>query len=145
MPRSSWELLDDPRHRGVQTLVGDLNRVYVGEPALHATDGDPSAFAWAVADDEEASVYAFTRRAGNGTLLLVVANMTPMLRQGYRIGVPAEGHYAEVVNTDAQGYGGGNRGNGGGASTQSVPARGHAQSLTLTLPPLATLILKKAP
>jgi 1,4-alpha-glucan branching enzyme len=141
----SWELLDAPGHRGVQTLIGDLNRLYVREAALHATDGDPHAFAWALADDAFSSVYAFARRGPDGTLVLVVSNMTPVLREGYRIGVPVEGWFSEVLNTDAAIYGGGNRGNGGGASTERAPERGLPQSLALTLPPLSTLVLRWSP
>jgi 1,4-alpha-glucan branching enzyme len=141
----SWELLDAPGHRGVQTLIGDLNRLYVGEAALHATDADPHAFSWIIADDADTSVFAFTRRSPDGALVLVVSNMTPVTREGYRIGVPVEGWFSEMLNTDAAIYGGGNRGNGGGASTQRMADRGHPQSLALTLPPLSTLVLRWSP
>jgi 1,4-alpha-glucan branching enzyme len=141
----SWELLDDPAHRGVQALVRDLNRTYTSEPALHATDHDPRGFEWLVPDDEETSVLAFLRRSPDGAMMVVVSNMTPVVREGYRVGVPVEGSFAELLNTDAGVYGGSNLGNGGGAWTQGVPHRGHQQSLALTLPPLSTLMLKWTP
>jgi len=141
----SWELLDDQAHRGVQALVRDLNRIYASEQALHATDHYPRGFEWVVSDDEEASILAFLRRSADGAVMMIVSNMTPIVREGYRIGVPVEGNFAELLNTDAGIYGGSNLGNGGGAWTQGAPHRGHQQSLSLTLPALSTLMLKWAP
>jgi 1,4-alpha-glucan branching enzyme len=139
----SWEVLDDPRHRGVQRLVRDLNRLYASEPALHATDDDPGAFGWAVPDDSVNSVFAFARRRpGGGPILLAVSNLTPVPRIGYRIGVAEGGTFHEVLNTDAEVYGGGNLGNGGGVASTGVPAHGQPNSLDLTLPPLATIMLR---
>jgi 1,4-alpha-glucan branching enzyme len=137
-----WWLLDRPEHRGIQTLVADLNRLHRERPALHAGDGDPAGFAWAVGDDRENSVFAFLRRSPDGRdLVLAVANMTPVPRRGYRIGVPVAGCWSEALNTDAGDYGGSNLGNGGDVWTDAVPAHGHPQSLALVLPPLATLYL----
>ncbi len=138
-----WDLLDDPLNKGVQLLVADLNRLYTSEPALHATDSVPEGFAWAVGDDDDRSVYGFVRQTADGSeKLLVLCNMTPVPREGYRIGVPVAGHWREVLNTDAATFGGSNLGNGGGASTEDVGSHGQACSLVLTLPPLATLVLK---
>jgi 1,4-alpha-glucan branching enzyme len=137
-----WHLLDETDHRGVQTLVRDLNRAYRELPAMHELDCEPAGFRWIVANDDQQSVYAFLRRARDGRLVLVACNFTPVPRQGYRLGVPAPGWWRERVNTDAGVYGGGDIGNGGGRMTEAVPFHGEAQSLALTLPPLATLILE---
>ena len=135
-----WDLLDNPHHSGLQRLVGDLNRLYAAEPAVHATDSDPEGFRWAGPEDAENSVFAFFRQIPHGgERLLVVSNMTPVPRTGYRVDVPEAGYWREVINTDAGGYGGGNLGNGGGAEAES--ADGTAW-LRLTLPPLATIVLK---
>jgi 1,4-alpha-glucan branching enzyme len=143
-----WGLLDDPRHRGVQRLVRDLNRIYAGEPALHRKDCEPDGFSWVVGDDSANSVFAFLRSDGNEALL-VVSNLTPLPRSGYRIGVPATGTpeqrtWKEVLNTDAAVYGGSGVGNGGRIAAEAQPSHGHPQSLVLTLPPLSTVILKQA-
>jgi 1,4-alpha-glucan branching enzyme len=142
-----WELLDDPRHRGVQHLVRDLNRLYVGQPALHESDGEPSGFRWIIGDDADNSVYAFLRLSANAAPLLVVCNMTPVPREGYRIGVPDLGEsgrtWEEILNTDAGIYGGSNRGNAGQVTADAHPAHGHAHSLALTLPPLAAVVFRK--
>ncbi|WP_159715950.1 1,4-alpha-glucan branching enzyme, partial [Geminicoccus flavidas] len=139
----SWELLDDPRHAGMQRLVRDLNRIYQTEPALHATDFDPAAFAWAVVDDAANSVFAMLRTAPDGgSIILAVSNMTPVPRYGYRIGVPRAGTWQEILNTDALGYGGSNVGNGGSVTTEEVPAHGQDVSVQLVLPPLATVLFR---
>ncbi|WP_134499692.1 1,4-alpha-glucan branching protein GlgB [Microvirga pakistanensis] len=138
-----WDLLDHPLHAGVQRLVRDLNRVYASEPALHSTDSDPRGFAWAVADDSANSVFAMLRTAGDGgSVILAVSNMTPVPRTGYRIGVPKAGLWHEIVNTDAEIYGGSNMGNGGGLPTEDAPSHGQPFSLTLRLPPLSTLLFR---
>ncbi|MCR0983044.1 1,4-alpha-glucan branching protein GlgB [Roseomonas populi] len=136
-----WHLLDDPRHRGVQALVRDLNRAYRELPALHRRDADPAGFSWVIGDDQGNSVYAFLRYEEGAAPVLVVCNLTPVPRDGYRIGVPRGGWWREVLNTDAGEYGGSNLGNGGGVDAGGEPAHGHPASLVLTLPPLSTLIL----
>ena len=141
-----WNLLDNPSHRGVQRLVRDLNRVYRAEPALHQSDADPKGFSWVVGDDEANSVYAFLRRSTDGDAqhtLLVVCNMTPMPRDSYRIGVPANGVWQEVINTDAGIYGGTDMGNEGTVIAESQPSHGHPASVALRLPPLATIVLRQ--
>ncbi|WP_181700495.1 1,4-alpha-glucan branching protein GlgB [Chthonobacter albigriseus] len=138
-----WALLSEPRHRGVRDLVRDLNRLYATEAALHRLDADPAGFAWAVGDDRENSVFAFLRQAGEGDpAVLVVANLTPVPRTAYRIGVPFDGHWRELLSTDAEIYGGSNLGNGGGVETEPVPAHGQPRSLSLVLPPLSTVYLR---
>jgi len=138
-----WGCLDDDAHRGVQRLVRDLNRLYAGAPALHAGDGLAAGFAWIVADDRANSVLAFLRRNPFGNeIALAVFNMTPVVRHGYRVGVPRAGLWRERVNTDASAYGGSNVGNGGAAHTEPIASHGQPDSLALTLPPLAGVILE---
>ncbi|MFY2640979.1 1,4-alpha-glucan branching protein GlgB [Achromobacter insuavis] len=133
-----WNQLDDPARKGMQRLVGDLNRLYRAQPALHARDADPAGFAWVVLDDADNSVVAFLRTDGVSQLL-AISNFTPVTRTGYRVGVPLAGRWAEVLNTDAGGYGGADSGNLGLARTHAAAAHGHMQSLELTLPALSTL------
>jgi 1,4-alpha-glucan branching enzyme len=137
-----WQLLSDPAHAGLQRALGDLNRLYVSERALHAGDDDPSAFCWTVGDDRENSVYAYERHAAGASPILVVVNMTPVPRSTYRVGVSRPGRWRELLNTDAAIYGGSNVGNGGSTRSQPLAAHGHEHSLELILPPLSTLILK---
>ena len=139
-----WQALTRPDHAGVQALVRDLNAVYVAEPALHASDADARGFAWLIGDDVDNSVFAFLRSdpAGAAAPVLIVANMTPVPRHGYRVGVPLAGEWREVISTDATGYGGSGLGNGGPLIADGVSGHGHAQSLSLTLPPLSTIILR---
>ena len=136
-----WYLLADPRHRGVQRLVADLNRIYRELPALHATDAEPAGFRWVVQDDSENSVYAFIRSVPGSHSVLVAINMTPLPRRHYRIGTPHGGRWREVLNSDAGEYGGSGVGNGGSIDAQHIPFGGEAASVELVLPPLATLIL----
>ena len=138
-----WGLLDHPLHKGMQSLMADLNRLYAGEPALYATDCNPEGFRWAVVEDARNSVFAFVRQTvGGGSHLLVVSNMTPVPRHGYRIGVPRSGYWSEALNTDAGLYGGSNLGNGGGVMADGEAMHGHATSVSLVIPPLATIVLR---
>ena len=138
-----WAALDDPLHAGVQRLMRDLNRIYASEPALHARDAEESGFKWVIGDDRTNSVFAFRREGNAGDpSVLVVANMTPIPRHGYRIGVPTAGKWTEIINTDSGLYGGSNVGNGGGVETASAEAHGEAQSLVLELPPLGLIALR---
>jgi 1,4-alpha-glucan branching enzyme len=137
-----WPLLDQPQHRGVQTLVRDLNALYRAAPSLHRLDCAPEGFRWVVSDDRAQSVFAFLRFGAEGDApALVVCNFTPVPRPFYRVGVPRGGRWREAVNTDGANYGGTNGGNGGYAVAEPVASHGFAQSLSLLLPPLATLIL----
>jgi 1,4-alpha-glucan branching enzyme len=137
-----WHLLDDSYHKGVQLLIGDLNRAYHSIPALHERDCEVKGFEWLVADDRDNSVIAWARRGDDEkSLAIVVSNFTPVPRETYRIGVPLAGFYREAVNTDAGQYGGANVGNLGGVTAEDTPSHGQPCSLTLTIPPLATVIL----
>ncbi len=138
-----WHLLDDPMHRGVQTLIADLNRLYRTAPALHQLDCEPEGFAWIDCNDSDQSVISFVRRGRDdeGTIVCV-CNFTPVVRPNYRIGVPEPGHYAERLNTDAEAYGGSNAGNDGGIDALPEPMHGRPYSLSLKLPPFSTVILQ---
>jgi 1,4-alpha-glucan branching enzyme len=138
-----WGLIEDAAHAGVQRLVRDLNRLYAREPALHRRDCEGSGFAWTVGDDRSNSVFAFLRFAGGETPILVVCNMTPVPRHGYRIGVPHGGAWREIFNTDSEYYGGSNVGNAGHVEAAAIAAHGQPYSLELVLPPLATIFLRQ--
>jgi 1,4-alpha-glucan branching enzyme len=137
-----WDLLDQPGHAGLQQLVADLNRLYAREPALHRTDSDPGGFDWLIGDAAGDSVFAYVRKAEGAPPLMIVLNMTPVVREGYRIGAPFEGRWVEILNTDSGLYGGGNIGNGGEVRTRSEPAHGRSCSVDVTLPPLAALVFR---
>ncbi len=135
-----WPAEDDRFRRGTMRLVADLNRVYRDRPALHRRDREPEGFRWLIADDQAAQVYAFLRQDGDA-VVLVVANMTPVPREGYRVGVPGAGRWRELLNSDAGLYGGSDVGNGGSVASEAIASHGEAQSLVLTLPPLGLLLL----
>jgi 1,4-alpha-glucan branching enzyme len=139
-----WHLLNEPLHAGLQHAIRDLNHRYQHEPALHEVDFEPAGFSWIDCNDHAASVISFIRRARNPhEFVVVVLNWTPVVRGGYRIGVPEPGFYRELLNSDAEAYGGSNVGNAGGVESDPIPSHGHAQSISLVLPPLAGLILKR--
>lgn len=134
-----WPCLADSLHAGTQALVRDLNALYADTPALYGGDAIPEGFTWVVGDDYGNSVFAFLRQHA-GQTVLAVSNMTPVPRHGYRIGVPVAGRWAERLNTDGHVYGGSNMGNGGEVRSEPEASHGYEQSLSLTLPPLATVI-----
>jgi 1,4-alpha-glucan branching enzyme len=138
----SWQLLQQHSHAGVHRLVADLNALYRNQPALFSSDDDSRGFQWIVCDDHAQSVFAFCRHALNQAAppVLVVCNFTPVPRLGYRVGVPKAGRWREVINTDAQIYGGANVGNIGAVVAEALPCHGHAHSIGITAPPLATVI-----
>jgi 1,4-alpha-glucan branching enzyme len=140
-----WHLLDHPLHAGLQRFVEDLNGLYARERALHEIDFESPGFEWIDCNDYESSLISLMRRGGDEREPPVVAvlNWTPLVRESYRVGVPEPGYYRELLNSDAQPYGGSNVGNQGGRSSEPVPAHGHAQSLVLTIPPLGALFLKR--
>ena len=140
----NWSAAEKPAHKGVQTLIRDLNQIYRATPALHELDCEANGFEW-VCNDPAQSVTAYLRKDKNDGNALIICNFTPVERSNFLIGVPDPGTWTEVLNTDAQIYGGGNRGNMGVADTTSESAHGHAQSLSLTLPPLSTIILHNQP
>ncbi|MEW6098078.1 MAG: 1,4-alpha-glucan branching protein GlgB [Pseudomonadota bacterium] len=139
-----WHLTEWPEHRGVQRLVQQLNRLYAEEPALHRTDFSHEGFQWVETHDAERSVIAYLRRGREpqDAPLLVVCNFTPEPRTNYVLGVPVMGRWRELLNTDAREYGGSGWGNLGGVEAVPLPSHGQPHSLSLVLPPLATLILK---
>jgi 1,4-alpha-glucan branching enzyme len=139
-----WNLLDYPLHAGVQTLIRDLNRLYRTTPALFEIDFDPRGFEWISANDSDNSVIAFLRRGRDtGRALLCVCNFTPVVRHGYRIGAPGPGVYRERLNTDSRYYGGSDVGNEfGEVYAERMGWHGREWSISLTLPPLATLFLE---
>jgi 1,4-alpha-glucan branching enzyme len=138
-----WHLLEYEPHKGLQRFVKDLNRVYVSEPALYELDFDPAGFEWIDFRDADSSVVSFIRRgkAPDQTLVFVF-NFTPVPRMNYRVGAPLPGFYQELINSDADCYGGSNLGLGGGAIADAKPWHGQPYSLSLHLPPLGMLLLK---
>jgi 1,4-alpha-glucan branching enzyme len=141
-----WHLLQWDSHRGIQKLVTDLNHLMAAEPALHQVDFDWRGFEWIDCNDGDNSVLSFVRNGKTpDELLVVVLNATPVVREGYIVGVPRAGFYKEVLNTDASHYGGSNVGNIGGQDAANDPRQGRPYSLCLTLPPLSALFLKWTP
>ena len=139
-----WELLEHEPHRGLQRLVDDLNVFYKSERALWGDDFDQFGFQWIDCNDNRHSVISFMRReATTGRWVVVVCNFTPQSHAHYRVGVPMEGYYEEVFNTDAERYGGSNLGNLGGKFSDAVGIHGYDQSLNLCLPPLSVLVLRR--
>jgi 1,4-alpha-glucan branching enzyme len=141
-----WQLLSLPQHAGVQQWVGDLNRLYASEPALHIHDCQPEGYQWVDGSDAERSVVAFLRKSGDPSEnVLVVCNFTPVPRPNYRVGVVQKGFWRELLNSDATHYGGSGQGNVGGIEAVPIPSHGCLWSLNLNLPPLGILFLKAQP
>lgn len=139
-----WHVLDYPLHSGLMRLVSDLNHFNRNHSALYHFDFEPQGFEWIDCNDSGQSVLSFLRMCENETLV-VVLNFTPVPRNGYRIGVPEAGTYEELLNSDSEFYGGSNVGNGGGLHTEDLAWMDKPYSLTLNLPPLGGVILKKMP
>jgi 1,4-alpha-glucan branching enzyme len=137
-----WHLLDKPEHAGIHALVRDLNRLYRHEPALWQLDSDPAGFWWLEPNDSDSNVFAFVRASRDGERLLVLAaNLSPVPRQAYRLGLPRSGRWREALNTDSSYYGGGDVGNHGGVGAEPIPWHGQPVSAEVTLPPLAAIWL----
>jgi 1,4-alpha-glucan branching enzyme len=140
-----WHLLEDPAHAGIQSLVRDLNQVYRDQRALWDVDSEPSGFWWLEANDADRNVVAFCRASeGAKDVLACVANLAPVPREGYRVGLPRSGAWREVLNTDAEQYGGSNTGNLGTVEAEPIPWGGQPFSAELVLPPLGVLWLVPA-
>jgi 1,4-alpha-glucan branching enzyme len=140
-----WHLLERPIHAGLQRFVEDLNKLYRVTPPLFEIDFEAAGFEWIDCHDHESSIISLIRRAKNhDDWLVAIFNWTPVVRRGYRVGVPEPGYYKELLNSDAWYFGGGNVGNEGGVNSEPIPAHGHKQSLNLTLPPLSGVFLKKS-
>ncbi|MCB9958817.1 MAG: 1,4-alpha-glucan branching protein GlgB [Rhodospirillaceae bacterium] len=139
-----WHLLDYEPHKGLQRLVRDLNTLYRSTPALHRLDNELNGFEWIEPNDIENSVLTYMRRSDdpNEPPVLIASNFTPVPRYDYRVGVPVGGYWTELLNTDAPLYGGSGVGNAGGVEAEEVESHGRPYSVTLTLPPLGTLILR---
>ena len=136
-----WDLLAQPNHDGVRKVIADLNRLYRAEAALHKHDFDHEGFAWLDCHDSTQSVICYLRQAED-TFVVVALNFTPVPRSGYRIGVPNAGQYTEIFNSDSDYYAGTNVGNGGSLTAEEIPWMDRDFSVSLTLPPLAGIILK---
>ena len=136
-----WYETEHPLHAGVQALVCALNHLYRDVPALHRLDCEPAGFRWIVADDRAQSVFAWLREGDEPGMppVAAVSHFTPVLREGYRIGLPYPGRWREILNTDAGVYGGGNKGNAGAIWAEPIPSHGFPASAEITVPPLATV------
>lgn len=139
-----WACIGNPLHYGMQLLVRDLNAIYRATPALYAKDCDGAGFQWIEANDAAHSIYAWIRRGGPGdAAVVVVCNFTPVERSGWRMGFPQPGLWREVLNTDAEVYGGAGRGNLGRVTALPGESHGQPAHADLVLPPLSTLIFIK--
>lgn len=139
-----WDLLTFDCHRQLQTLAAELNKFYRANPALYEVDFHYTGFEWVDFHDVENSIISFLRKGNDPhDFLLIVCNFTPVVREKYAIGVPEEGFYEEVFNTDAAMFGGSNMGNGTALSSNPVPQHGRKCSISVTLPPLAVIVFRK--
>jgi len=140
-----WPALQGPPHAGLLRWVRDLNTFYRGQPSLFEVDFDAAGFEWVDAGDSQRSVLCFLRKAKNSAdMTLLVCNFTPIPRQNYRVGVPLDCHWQEVLNSDAALYGGSGQGNIGGVLAAPLPIHGRPYSLNLTLPPLGMVVFQPA-
>lgn len=142
-----WHLLEHASHQGVQQLLKDLNRLYHDQPALWSRDNDPAGFEWITAGNHSGALFIFIRKgrdpqSGESEELLVVSNFTPTLYEKFRFGVQKPGTYIEHFNSNSEHYGGTNDGNAGQLQAEQIPSHGRDWSLSVTIPPLATLFLK---
>jgi len=137
-----WHVLEYPLHKGLLHTVRDLNHLNKQHPALHFYDFEPQGFQWLDCNDAEKSVFSYQRMSDDETII-VVMNFTPVPRNDYRVGVDAAGHYTEILNTDSEYYGGSNIGNGLGCDAEKITWLDHPWSISVNLPPLAGVILKR--
>lgn len=138
-----WHLLQHHEHDGIRKLTQHLNYLYKTEPAFYELDDSYEGFEWIDFHDSDNSIVAFIRKARTGSPLVFVVNATPVVRENYRVGAPGEGWYEEILNTDAEIYGGSNVGNLGGQHAEPIWWQGQSHSLTLKLPPLSIICFKK--
>src|SRR5258707_6568739 len=138
-----WHLLQFPMHAGLRRLVQHLNFLYRNEPALWQLDDSYEGFEWIDFNAAESSIVAYFRKAHDGPTLIFVVNATPVPRYSYRLGIAAEGWYEEILNTDAETYGGSNVGNYGGVHADAIPWQGQSHSISVNLPPLGVVAFKK--
>ena len=138
-----WYLLDYPLHASLQRWVEDLNKLYRNERALHQLDFHPAGFEWVDSNDSQNSVLSFMRQGRSpDDTVLIVCNFTPVPRYNYRVGIPRGGYWLEILNSDAEEYGGSGHGNLGGMEASPIPFHGRPYSLNLTLPPLGVTFFK---
>ena len=139
-----WHVLQYPVHSGAQKWVEQLNRLYRSEPALHEIETDPAGFEWVDCNDTASSVISLLRKGKRPEdTILIVCNFTPVSRDTYRIGVPHDGYWRELLNSDATDYAGSGVGNLGGKQAEEIPVHGRPYSLSLTLPPLGIVFFKR--
>ncbi len=136
-----WQLLEYSEHSGLAALTGDLNRLIARRLDFYSSDCDPQGFRWIDFNDTDATVVSFIRYSRSGSYTVCVFNMTPVARQDYCIGVPEEGTYTEILNTDAEIYGGSGVGNLGKVQSRPFGMHGLPCSLKLNIPPLGALFL----
>jgi 1,4-alpha-glucan branching enzyme len=138
-----WHLLQYESHQGIQNLIKDLNHVYKNTPALHELDCEGSGFEWLDSENSRQSILVYLRKGKAGSPpALIIVNLTPSCHQNFCIGVPLAGYYRECLNTDSKQYGGSNVGNSGGVNTINEPYAGQDNTLTLSIPPLSTMIFE---
>lgn len=137
-----WHLLDYGEHAGIQSIVRDLNTLYAQEPALHELDHEAGGFEWIDHNDAKHSIFSFIRRSRDGETIVAVVNATPVVREGYRLGVPDSGFYEEILNSDSELYGGTNIGSAGGIPSSEEESHGRPQSIEVNLPPLGAVYFK---
>ena len=138
-----WDLLQREFHQGLQKLVADLNAMYRREPALYAVEFEGHGFEWIDCDNHADSVFSYIRKATNADDFVIVAcNFTPVVRQQFRLGVPRNGWYHEIFNSDSQFYAGSNIGNCPGMASEEIGSHGRAHSISVTVPPLGAIVLK---
>jgi 1,4-alpha-glucan branching enzyme len=138
-----WDLLQWETHKGLQACVADLNRLCRENPALYEQDFKPEGFEWIDCNDYDSSTLTYLRRGKDPEDFLVICcNFTPIVRDGYRLGVPKTGWYKEIFNSDSTYYAGSNVGNGPGVKAQNAPSHGRKYSIEVTLPPLAVTVFK---
>jgi 1,4-alpha-glucan branching enzyme len=137
-----WWLLDQPAHRGISALVHDLNTMYAAHPALWRLDHDPNGFQWIDATNSDANLFSYLRfedSTRDGDVIAAVINFSGAEARDVRIGLPRPGRWQEILNTDAELYGGANRGNLGGVEATNTPSHGQPYSAHLTVPPLSAI------
>ena len=136
-----WYVLQYPNHQGVKSLVGDLNKLYRTHPALHRFDFDPQGFEWIDCESRTLSTLAYLRKSEDETFIMVF-NFTPVIRKDYRLGVPFGGQYEEIFNSDSSYYEGTNQGNSNPIYSDDMPWMSRPHSISITLPPLAGVIIR---
>ena len=140
-----WAVGAHPAHAGIARWIGDLNGAYRAQRSLHAGDCEQAGFQWIVGDDHESSVIAYSRHGdASDPVVVVVANFTPVPREGYRLGVPSGGAWREILNSDAEVYGGSGLGNRGGVTAENVGSHGREHSIVVSVPPLGVVVFVAA-